>query len=65
MVMVQTCYVVMTGQHFEGESQVLDDGLNVGVSKREDSKVNLLVSNWVNAGLRKGERSQIPPTMWW
>lgn len=61
--MVQTCDVVITGQNFEGESKGLDDGLNVGVSKREDSKMNH--GFWVNAGLRKGERSQISPTIWW
>lgn len=37
---------------FEGESTGLD-GLDVGVSKREDSEMNceVLVSNWVGATL--------------
>lgn len=52
---------------YEGESKGLDDELNVGVSKRVDSKMNhgFSVSNWVNVSMRKRERSQKPPMIWW
>lgn len=51
---------------YEGESKGLNDELSVEVSKREDSKMNhrFSVSNWVNAGMRKRERSQRPPVIW-
>lgn len=59
--------MVIFGVYFEEESKELDDGLDVGMSKREDSRMNcgVLVSNWVDAGLRKREGSYIVPTIWW
>lgn len=51
--------MVIFGVYFEEESKGLDDGLDVGMSKREDSRMNcgVLVSHWVDAGLRKREGS--------
>lgn len=47
--------MVTLGLYFEGESKGLGDGLNVGVSEKENARMNhkILVSSWVNAGLRK------------
>lgn len=47
--------MVIFGVYFEEESK----GLDVGMSKREASRMNcgVLVSDWVDAGLRKREGS--------
>lgn len=47
--------MVIFGLYFEGELKGFGDGLNVGVSEKENVRMNykILVSSWVNVGLRK------------